>query len=125
MMKKIFIDIDGTICENRDTLRKILPLATYEDVAPRPERIKIINILYVTGDYHITYWTGRGSVSGEDYTDLTKRQLREWNVEYHELIVGNKPHFDMYVCDKSFNSESWFKNPAAYLTILKNKEKKC
>jgi len=22
--------------------------------------------------------------------------------------VGNKPHFDMYICDKSYNSESYF-----------------
>jgi len=23
-------------------------------------------------------------------------------------VVGTKPHFDMYICDKSFNSESFF-----------------
>ena len=23
-------------------------------------------------------------------------------------IVGQKPFFDVYVCDKSYNSENWF-----------------
>ena len=47
---------------------------------------------------------------GEDYTDLTKQQFLDWGVKYHELHVGDgcKPHFDMYICDKSYNAASFF-----------------
>ena len=58
--------------------------------------------------HEIVYWTARGCKSGDDYTELTKQQFLEWGVKYHDLEVGNKPHFDMYICDKSFNSESFF-----------------
>jgi hypothetical protein len=25
-------------------------------------------------------------------------------------MINNKPHFDMYICDKSWNSETYFSN---------------
>ena len=62
---------------------------------------------YEKGDY-IIYWTARGSVSGIDLKEFTKNQLKEWGAKYHDLDVGKKPHFDMYICDKSYNSESFF-----------------
>ena len=107
--KTIFVDIDGTICENRDNLRKeqLDTPIHYSDVKPYPKRIAAINDLYDSG-HKIVYWTARGCVSGDDYTELTKDQLLEWGAKYHELQVGNKPFFDMYICDKSYNSESWF-----------------
>ena len=43
-----------------------------------------------------------------EYYDLTKKQLDDWGVKYTDLQVGNKPHFDMYICDKSYNSETYF-----------------
>ena len=108
-LKTIFVDIDGTICENRDDLRKedIDTKINYEDVKPYPKRIAAINDLYDSG-HTIVYWTARGCVSGNDYTELTKDQLLEWGAKYTDLQVGNKPFFDMYICDKSYNSESWF-----------------
>ena len=30
------------------------------------------------------------------------------SAKYSDLQVGTKPHFDMYICDKSWNSESFF-----------------
>ena len=39
---------------------------------------------------------------------MTEQQLEDWGVRYTDLQVGNKPHFDMYICDKSYNSESYF-----------------
>ena len=47
-------------------------------------------------------------MSGNDYSDLTKKQLEEWGAKYHRLEIGNKPHYDMHICDKSYNSETYF-----------------
>ena len=105
--KIIYVDIDGTICQNRDDLRDQDIEIAYKDVKPYPDRIKHINQLYDEG-HEIHYWTARGCHGGGDYTELTKSQLLEWGAKYHDLHVGNKPHFDMYICDKSWNSESYF-----------------
>ena len=105
--KIIYVDVDGTICQNRDDLRDQDISIAYSDVKPYPDRIAHINSLYDDG-HEIVYLTARGCHSGEDYKYLTKQQFLEWGVKYHDLQVGNKPHFDMYICDKSFNSESFF-----------------
>ena len=105
--KIIYVDIDGTISYNPELPDFGDRHADYKKAEPLSERIKHINQLYDEG-HEIHYWTARGSVSGTDYTELTKQQLLEWGAKYHELHVGNKPHFDMYICDKSWNSESYF-----------------
>lgn len=100
----LYVDIDGTIC------REIIlenGSKDYENHVPIPERIQYINSLYDKG-HEIHYWTARGIKSGIDRRPLTEKQLKEWGCKYHGLHVGNKPHFDVYVCDKSFNSEAWF-----------------
>ena len=59
--------------------------------------------------HEIHYWTARGCYSGDDHTELTKKQFEEWGVKYHHLHCNEgKPHFDMYICDKSYNCESFF-----------------
>ena len=105
--KIIYVDIDDTICHNPQLPSFEDRHADYEKAAPLSTRIKYINQLFDEG-HEIHYWTARGSVSGIDYTELTKKQLLEWGAKYHELHVGGKPHFDMYICDKSWNSESIF-----------------
>lgn len=90
---KVFVDIDETICFY-DTDR------VYEEAVPNKEYIEKINKLYDEGK-HITYWTARGSLSGSDYFDLTKKQLDEWKCKYHELSVGEKPLYDLLICDKT------------------------
>ena len=93
--KIIYVDVDGTICQNRDDLRD-------QDISA------MINELYDEG-HEIHYWTARGCHSGDDHTELTKKQFLEWGVKYHELHCNEgKPHFDMYICDKSYNCESFF-----------------
>ena len=102
---KIYVDIDETICfyeEERD----------YKLAKPYFDRIEKINKLFDDGN-EITYWTARGSVTGIDWFDTTKKQLKDWGCKYHKLSVGEKPHFDLYICDKSINSEN-------FLVILKN-----
>ena len=106
-LKIIYVDVDGTICENLQLPDFDDRPMDYKKAIPLPNRIKHINELYDKG-HTIVYWTARGCRSGNDYTELTKDQLLEWGCKYHDLQVGNKPHFDMYICDKSYNAESWF-----------------
>jgi hypothetical protein len=104
----IYVDVDGTICsQNYHPDFDDQPVDYVTDVNPFLDRIKQINVLYEKG-HTIVYWTARGCRSGKDYTELTKAQLDEWGAKYHDVQAGNKPHFDMYICDKSFNSESFF-----------------
>ena len=96
-MKTYVFDIDGTICSNTN--------GKYELASPYNERINYINDLYKKGNI-IKYFTARGTTTGIDWHDLTKRQLNEWGAFYHELILG-KPHGDIYVDDKGFNCNNW------------------
>ena len=94
-LKTIFVDLDGTICTQHEHPDFADQPVDYSMAEPIAERIKIINELYDKG-HHI------------DFTELTKDQLIRWGAKYSDLQVGNKPHFDMYICDKSYNAESWF-----------------
>ena len=105
--KIIYVDLDGTISYNPQLPDFGDRHADYKKAEPHSDRIKHINNLYDQG-HEIHIWTARGSVSGKDYTTLTTQQLNEWGVKYTSVQVGNKPHFDMYICDKSWNSESYF-----------------
>lgn len=99
-MKKIFVDIDETICfypGKRD----------YNLAKPIKERIEKINTLYKAGN-EITYWTARGTVTKINWYDVTKNQLQKWGCKYHYLSVGEKPAYDMLICDKAINSEQYF-----------------
>ena len=89
----IYVDIDETICfysGDRD----------YKKAEPNLENIKKINILYDEGNT-ITYWTARGSVTGIDWYDVTKQQLDSWGCKYQKLITGEKPAYDLLICDKT------------------------
>jgi hypothetical protein len=97
----IFVDIDNTIC-SRDTPDSL----SYEKSVPLVRNIEMINRLYDVG-HTITYWTARGALTGIDWEQLTRRQLGTWGAKYHKLLMG-KPHYDVYIDDKSFNTNSWF-----------------
>jgi hypothetical protein len=92
---KIYVDIDETICSYDDRFPREYPLAT-----PIYLNISKINKLYDEGN-QITYYTARGSGSGLDWIGLTKTQLEKWGCKYHELSVGEKPVYDLLICDKS------------------------
>jgi len=96
----IYVDIDETIAntpESRD----------YSLSEPIKKNIQTINKLYDEG-HTIVYWTARGSVSGIDWTDITKNQLNAWGVKHHDLKL-KKPNYDLFICDKAINSEKFFK----------------
>jgi len=89
----IYVDIDETICHyTEDRL--------YHLAIPLVENILKINNLYELG-HTITYWTARGSVSKINYFVLTQNQLEQWGCKYHNLSVGEKPAYDLLICDKT------------------------
>lgn len=98
--RRVFVDIDETICFYKKE-------RVYEKAVPVPSRIARINQLYDQGHY-IVYWTARGVRSGVDYTELTTEQLNRWGCKFHEVSVGEKPHFDLLIDDKVQNCNSFF-----------------
>ena len=92
----IYVDIDGTIChtENSD----------YENSTPRQEQIDKINKLYDEGN-EIVYWTARGGTTGINWSKLSKKQLDEWGCKYDKLSVGEKPFYDLLICDRTMRIE--------------------
>jgi|SRR5210317_827307 hypothetical protein len=91
-------DIDDTICKTKGQ--------NYAESQPIYNRIKTINNLYDEGNT-IIFFTARGYVTKIDWRDITLNQLKEWNVKYHELILG-KPHADVYVDDKGIKDLDFF-----------------
>jgi len=97
----IYVDIDETICLY--PVKRDYPLAV-----PIVERIEQINKLHDEGNT-IVYWTARGCTTGIDWTDVTTKQLKDWGAKYHELKMNHKPHYDLLICDKAINSDTFFK----------------
>ncbi len=91
------IDIDGVLCKTEDF--------NYPDSVPDFKKIGWVNKLYQEG-HIIKIFTGRGSRSGKHWREFTEKQLKEWGVKYHELIMG-KPHADIFVDDKAVNIKDW------------------
>ena len=89
---KIYVDIDNTICETDGT--------DYNAALPIKINIEKINKLFDEGN-EIIYWTARGSVTKINHFDLTENQLKKWNCKYHKLSVGEKPFYDLLICDKT------------------------
>ena len=89
----IMVGIDGTICTTKDE--------EYENSIPNYNNIDVFNTLYNKGD-EIHYWTSRD----ESASNITIKQLNDWNVEYNSINIG-KPQYDVWVDNKSFNS-NWF-----------------
>ncbi len=97
-MKKmlVYVDIDETICFYKNQ-------RIYKDASPNFKNISKINKLFDDG-HEIVYWTARASVytdRKEEYLLLTKKQLKEWGCKHHKLIVGEKPNYDLMICDKT------------------------
>ena len=96
-LKTICFDIDGTICS--------INLDDYSNAQPFEETIKKINILYDLG-HKIIFNTARGFLTGIDWENTTKEQLKVWGVKYHELYF-NKPAADYYIDDKALEIKNW------------------
>jgi len=95
-------DIDGTLCTK--TNNNNYPLAV-----PIPIMIEEVNRLYDSGHY-IKLYTARGASSKIDWTELTTKQVNDWGIKHHELILNQKPSYDIFVDDKAYNAEFWKNN---------------
>jgi len=92
----IYVDIDETICFYNG-------IREYNLAIPNFKNIEKINKLFDNGNI-ITYYTARGSVLKSrinEFTILTKKQLEEWGCKYHYLSIGEKPPYDLLICDKT------------------------
>ena len=104
MKKKICFDLDGTLCTNT--------WGKYENAKPIEDAIKKVNELY-DNNFEIIIFTARYmGVNNENTEDaykdgfqITKKQIEEWGIKYHNLILG-KPTYDILIDDKSINYNS-------------------
>jgi len=88
----IYVDIDGTICYTEN--------ADYENAIANFTHIEKINKLYNEG-HEIVYWTARGGTTNIDWSDLTKKQLNKWCCKYTRIEIQKKPHYDLFIDDKT------------------------
>jgi glycerol-3-phosphate cytidylyltransferase len=92
-------DLDETLCTKAIN-------GDYATAKPIKEAIEKVNILWMMGNT-ILIFTGRGSSSGKDWTELTKKQLKEWKIQHDELIMNRKPTYDVIIDDKAINAVDW------------------
>lgn len=90
-------DIDETICNSQGL--------DYSKATPILQRIQKINQLHSQG-HTIKLYTARGSKTGIDWSEITKSQLLNWGLSFHELHFG-KPFADFYVDDKAINESDF------------------
>tara|TARA_Y100000361_G_scaffold153852_1_gene176923 strand:+ start:106 stop:399 length:294 start_codon:yes stop_codon:yes gene_type:complete len=89
----IYVDIDETICFYKGPRE-------YPFAQPNFKNIEKINKLYDKGN-EIIYWSARGTTTGIDWYEITLNQLQKWGCKYHNLNVGQKPPYDLLICDKT------------------------
>jgi glycerol-3-phosphate cytidylyltransferase len=93
-------DLDGTICTTGDN-------HDYSSAIPIDGMVQKINELYKNN--YIKIFTARGATSGIDWSELTKKQIHEWGIKHHELILNKKPSYDIFIDDKAISAELWRK----------------
>ena len=94
--KKIAIDLDGTICEERQTFEKFL-------ANPIKDSVETINKLHE--ENFIIIFTARG---WQEY-NITKAWLEKYNVKYDLLICG-KPIYDIIIDDRAIAAKNNWKD---------------
>lgn len=92
-------DLDETLCTKSIN-------GDYTTAKPIFEAINKVNTLWLLGN-KILIFTGRGSSSGKDWTELTQIQLKEWKINHDELIMNRKPTYDVIIDDKAINAADW------------------
>lgn len=107
-IKVICFDIDNTLCETYKN--------NYKNSKPIIRNISIVNQLH-SKNYYIKIFTSRYMGRSKENTEMakkrgyefTKKQLKNWNLKYDELIFG-KPSFDLLIDDKAiFFEKNWQK----------------
>ena len=104
-MKIFCFDLDGIICKTKQN--------KYSSAKPIKKVIDLINKLYEKNK--IIIFTARFMGRSGDQVGLakrrgyklTKKQLKNWNLKYHKLIMG-KPSYDVFIDDKNLEfSKNW------------------
>ena len=117
--KIIAFDLDDVLCSRTSEDGDI---EKYKSCKPNQEMIKVLNKCYEKG-HKIIIYTARGMTCfkgnvNDIYSNLyeiTKTQLDQWGVNYHQLIMG-KIHFDLFIDDKAYGYNlGWKKNLKKYI----------
>ncbi len=103
----IAFDLDDVLCYRTSEQGKV---EKYKTCKPIMEMVAICNQCYDAG-YKIVIYSARGMTGFNgnvdaiysNLYDLTTKQLSEWGVKYHQLIMG-KVHYDLLIDDKAINS---------------------
>ena len=77
----------------------------YPNSTPIQHRIDRVNSLFDEG-HTIYLFTARGMASGKDYLELTTKQMQDFGVKHHRIIMG-KPDADLFVDDKAISVDEW------------------
>ena len=116
MITRWCFDLDNTLINTKGS--------DYENSTPIPEAIAKVQKYWARGD-HIIIMTARGSGSKKDWRKFTAKQLTEFGIPYHQLIVGLKPGgVDVFVDDKAINSLDWLADEDRALARIETKEHK-
>ncbi len=107
MKRTIAFDLDDVICTRNSNEGKV---EKYYTCSPVKSMVEVVNNCYNDGNIVIIYtargMTGfNGNVSKiySNLYDLTLKQLNDWGVKYHQLVMG-KLHYDLLIDDKAINS---------------------
>jgi FMN phosphatase YigB (HAD superfamily) len=95
-MPTYIFDLDNTLCSDTN--------GNYKEAKPFLDRIKRVNELHKKNI--IIIYTGRGLKTKSQA--LTRKQLKEWGVKYHELIF-KKPFYHFWVDDRCIKDKHFFK----------------
>ena len=105
--KIIAFDLDDVLCYRTTEMGKV---EKYRSCRPLKPMIKVVNQCYDEGNTVIVYtargMTGfKGNINNiySNLYELTLKQLDDWGVKYHQLIMG-KIHYDLLIDDKAVNS---------------------
>ena len=90
----VLFDIDGVIATIADGNQ-------YDQAKSIPAHVQLVNSLYELG-HEIILFTARGSQTGTDWKELTRKQMQNWGVKYTKLLF-DKPAADYYVDDKNID----------------------
>ena len=116
MITRWCFDLDNTLVNTKGS--------DYENATPIPEAVAKVRNYWACGD-HIIIMTARGSGSKKDWREFTAKQLTEFGIPYHQLIVGLKPGgVDVFVDDKAINSLDWLADEDRALARIETKEHK-
>jgi len=116
MITRWCFDLDNTLINTKGS--------DYKNSTPIPEAVAKVQKYWARGD-HIIIMTARGSGSKKDWREFTAKQLTEFGIPYHQLIVGLKPGgVDVFVDDKAINSLDWLADEDRALARIETKEHK-